>query len=241
MVAESTLDRLEEHGLKVKTILADTGFSSGENYYILNHWGLKSYIPIHGGYKEKREGFTYYAKRDVYICQNNKELKFVHIGKAGGYDKKRYYSSKKDCDHCPHRVGCVGKRGFKKIEHTIYKEEYEEMIKRLKSKKGKKSYALRMQSVEPVFGTLQQHYGLRWINTRGKSSAHKIMLMAACAFNLKKWMKSVLNDIKNGLNRDLYKIYVLTLLMANRMHNRQIDINHLRPARSSMRVGSVDV
>jgi hypothetical protein len=46
-----------------------------------------------------------------------------------------------------------------------------------------------MQTVEPVFGTLQQHYGLRWVNTRGKECAHKIMLMAGAAVNLKKWMK----------------------------------------------------
>ena len=58
---------------------------------------------------------------------------------------------------------CVdaGKRGYKKVEHTIYKPEYDEMIKKLKSKNGQESYALRMHTVEHVFGTLQQHYGLR--------------------------------------------------------------------------------
>jgi len=71
------------------------------------------------------------------------------------------------------------------------------MIQRLKSEAGKKSYALRMQTVEPVFGTLQQHYGLRWINTRGKNNAHKIMLMAACALNLRKLIK---NKLEKGLN-----------------------------------------
>jgi hypothetical protein len=30
---------------------------------------------------------------------------------------------------------------------------------------------------------------LRWINARGKKCAHKIMLMAGAAINLKKWMK----------------------------------------------------
>ena len=46
-----------------------------------------------------------------------------------------------------------------------------------------------MHTVEPVFGTLQQHYGLRWINTRGIDLANKVMLMAACAVNLKKLIK----------------------------------------------------
>ncbi|GAB3716224.1 hypothetical protein GCM10027592_57310 [Spirosoma flavus] len=33
------------------------------------------------------------------------------------------------------------------------------------------------------------YYGLRKINVRGKAGAHKVMLMAAVAFNLKKYMK----------------------------------------------------
>jgi hypothetical protein len=43
--------------------------------------------------------------------------------------------------------------------------------------------------VEPVFGSLLQHYGLRRVNTRGRSSAHKTMLLTAIPFNLKKLLK----------------------------------------------------
>ncbi|WP_221626956.1 transposase [Pontibacter sp. Tf4] len=48
---------------------------------------------------------------------------------------------------------------------------------------------LRQSTIEPVFGSLVQHYGLRKINGLGKSGAHKVMLLAAVAFNLKKYMK----------------------------------------------------
>jgi hypothetical protein len=191
------VERLAGMGLKVETILADAGFSSGENYAELNKMGLRSFIPLHGGYKEKRAGFAYDSESDSYTCSQGQSLNFVHIGKAGGYYKKKYYSKKKICDQCPVRKSCVGKRGFKQIEHTIYRTEYDEMIKRLKSEQGRASYALRMQTVEPVFGTLQQHYGLRWINARGKDCAHKIMIMAACALNLKKYLK---NKLEKGVN-----------------------------------------
>ncbi len=46
-----------------------------------------------------------------------------------------------------------------------------------------------MHTVEAVFGSLQQYYGLRWMNLRGKDNANKVMLMSTAAFNLKKWMK----------------------------------------------------
>jgi hypothetical protein len=48
---------------------------------------------------------------------------------------------------------------------------------------------LRQRTVEPVFGSLLQHYGMRRVNTRGRSSAHKTMLLTAIAFNLKKLLK----------------------------------------------------
>jgi hypothetical protein len=48
---------------------------------------------------------------------------------------------------------------------------------------------LRQRTIEPVFGSLLQHYGLRRVNTRGRSSAHKTMLLTAIAFNLKKLLK----------------------------------------------------
>ncbi len=48
---------------------------------------------------------------------------------------------------------------------------------------------LRQSTVEPVFGSLTQFYGLRKIGVLGKAGAHKVMLMAAIAFNLKKYLK----------------------------------------------------
>ncbi len=48
---------------------------------------------------------------------------------------------------------------------------------------------LRHQTVEPVLGSLVEYYGIRKLNVRGKAGAHKVMLIAAIAFNLKKYMK----------------------------------------------------
>ena len=44
---------------------------------------------------------------------------------------------------------------------------------------------VRQGTVEPVFGNLIYHYGLRRMNVRGLTGAHKIMLLTALAFNLK--------------------------------------------------------
>ncbi len=191
---KSTQERLQKMGTKVNTILADAGFSSGENYATLEALNLDYYIPVHGSYKDKREGFEYDPKEDVYICQKNHKLEYRQTDKSGGYTTKRYLSRKKVCNHCPIRTQCVGSRGHKEISHTVYRKQYDDMNAKLKTEQGQYSYDLRMMTVEPVFGTLQQHYGLRWINTRGLDSANKVMLMAAAAVNLKKLIKSKLNQ-----------------------------------------------
>ncbi|WP_439651234.1 hypothetical protein [Pontibacter harenae] len=44
--------------------------------------------------------------------------------------------------------------------------------------------------MEPIFGSLIEHYGMRKVGVRGKTGAHKVMLMGTgFAFNLKKYMK----------------------------------------------------
>jgi hypothetical protein len=53
---------------------------------------------------------------------------------------------------------------------------------------------LRQRTIGPVSGSLLQHYGLRRVNTQGRSSAHKIMLLNAMAFNLKKLLKHQLKQ-----------------------------------------------
>ena len=48
---------------------------------------------------------------------------------------------------------------------------------------------VRQSTVEPVFGSLIHHYGLRRMNVRGRAGAHKTRLLTAVAYNLKKLLK----------------------------------------------------
>lgn len=70
----------------------------------------------------------------------------------------------------------------------MYRNHYERMQKRLTSTRGKRMKKLRSSTVEPVFGSLLNYFGLRRCNARGQSAAHKRMLLAATAYNLKKWV-----------------------------------------------------
>lgn len=41
---------------------------------------------------------------------------------------------------------------------------------------------------KPVFGSLLNYFGMRRTPGKGKTGAHKRMVMAATAYNLKKWL-----------------------------------------------------
>lgn len=212
-----TAARLSDQGLEIKTVLADAGYSSGENYKILEQNNIEAYIPLHGTYKTHRPGFKYDGRRGGFLCQNGQLLKPTYSKFGEGRAMLMYRSKKKQCDNCPIREGCVNKKGIKEISSTPYKGEYERMIKRLKTKQGKKTYGLRMHTVEPVFGSLQQYYGLRRMNVRGRNSATKVMLMSAAAFNLKKWVKSMIKNTKNDF--DQFILIIKTLYMPHRKVN----------------------
>jgi hypothetical protein len=190
----STLkQRLTKRGLQWQNVLADTGYSSGENYSFLERHGLESFIPPHGTYKGGPEGFEYHKAEDYWLCKNNKKATFkkVKIEQKNAIKKKVYRTRRSDCKDCPFKATCIGKSHERKIEITYYVDEYERAIARIKSDYGQRMKKRRQSTVEPVFGILTQFMGLRKINTRGIEKANKVMLMSAMAYNLKKYLKFV--------------------------------------------------
>lgn len=86
------------------------------------------------------------------------------------------------------KSSCAPNIACRKITRTIYDEQYLRAYSRQQTRRGKQMKKLRQSTVEPVFGSLTQFYGLRKIGVLGKAGAHKVMLMAAIAFNLKKYL-----------------------------------------------------
>lgn len=175
----------------MSTVVADAGYSSGENYGLLETRGLTGFIPPHGKYKEERSGFHYDPPSDSYTCSQGKRLKFdrLVVDKQDN-PKKRYAAKISDCKNCPIGEQCKGKEASaKRLHHSYHKAQYERMVKRLSSRFGKRMMRIRSATVEPVLGSLINYYGLRQINTRRRESAAKVMYMAAIAYNLKKYLR----------------------------------------------------
>jgi hypothetical protein len=186
-VLQQTQGNLQANGLVIEEVLADTGYSSGAALQCLEDNNIEGYIPNKSGYKPTREGFSYNSDKDEFVCSQGAILSFTTtVPGNGGRHKKVYLSSKTDCSVCPLRAQCIGKSFTKKITVSEDKPLYDNMARRLQTKKGKRMCRLRGSTVEPVLGTLVNFLAMKRVNTRGLAPADKCATMAALAYNLKK-------------------------------------------------------
>ena len=193
--------RLWQQGLYWENCVADTGYSSGENYAFLEHQAIKSFIPPHGTFKGGPDGFTYVEEQDHYLCPEGKIIPFTKEFNdyRTGTRKKEYRARKHVCMDCPIRSSCLGKSAQeKKFSVTYYRAEYQRNIARVESPQGRYMKGKRQSTVEPVFGTLTQFMGLRKVNTIGLKQANKCMQLSAIAYNLKKYLKFIEKHSKSG-------------------------------------------
>ncbi|MXV39403.1 IS1182 family transposase, partial [Flavobacteriaceae bacterium Ap0902] len=186
-LTEPIIKNLSSKAIEIENLLADAGYSSGENYAWLEDKGIKSYIPPHGTYKGGPENFTYHKEGNYWECPEGKHVTFRKQRIEKGTLKDLYLTKRSDCKGCPLKTACIGKQHEKKIMITAYREHYERNKERLRKRPRHKTE--RMKTIEPVFGTLTNFLGMYKVNTRGIQQANKCMLMAGAVFNLKKLLK----------------------------------------------------
>ena len=182
--------RLRNHELRVRELLADAGYANGSNYALLEAQHITAWIPVFGQYKAEITGFTYDAPTDAYTCAAGKVLPFrKYDTTADGNWSKIYWATCQDCQQCPLKPTCVPGAKRKQLTRTRYDAPYRRVWQRQQSRRGQRMRRVRKSMVEPVFGNLLHHYGLRRMNVRGLVGAHKTMLLTAVVYNLKKLLK----------------------------------------------------
>lgn len=199
-VVQHLKNNLQDLGVTVEEIIADTGYSSGKALRSLEENNIKGYIPNRTQFIYEREDFPYNKEEDYYECKNNKRLTYRGTYLAGKYYNKVYRLDRKVCKICPFKETCsaYGKQGAKILE-SIDRPYYERMHLRMTSTKGRIAMRQRQSTVEPVIGTLINFLGMKRVNTIGRVQANKCLTMAAIAYNLKKLLK-------HSIERPKYRI-----------------------------------
>jgi hypothetical protein len=190
-IVDKLSSKLKQYGLPLQYLLADGGFGSGQNYAFLEANKIKGFISLPGSYHPVREGFQYDPTQNAYICRNEKLLYYHGIRIENGFANHYYHAKVKDCKECPLKKECCGNKRRQSLTFSVYRHYHQRMQERVESNEGKKMIGRRMATVEPVFGSLLNYYGMKRVNAKGKESAHKFLLMAACAYNLQKLLTHI--------------------------------------------------
>jgi transposase len=182
--------RLATNKLTLRDFVADTGYSNGFNYAFLEQRGVTPWIPVFGAYKPAPAGFTYEADVDAFRCPAGKLLPFRNYATSkDGTWAKNYRAAYQDCQQCPLKMTCTPAAPQQKFVRSAFDAAYRRAWHRQQSRAGQRMRRVRQRTVEPVFGSLLHHYGLRRVGTKGQAAAHKAMLLSAIAYNLKKLLK----------------------------------------------------
>ncbi|WP_426059395.1 transposase [Hymenobacter sp. B1770] len=182
--------RLRANELPLRELLADAGYANGPNYALLEAQRITAWIPVFGQYKAELPGFTYDPATDAFTCPEGQALPFQkYDANQDGSWHKIYWAPCRTCQQCPRKPTCAPRAKRKQINRTIYDAAYRRAWERQHTRRGQRKRRVRQGTVEPVFGHLIHHYGLRRMNVRGHAGAHKTMLLTAVAYNLKKLLK----------------------------------------------------
>lgn len=169
---------------KCKNIIADAGYESEENYIYLEKNKQVAYIKPQNyetmktkKFKNnigKRENMTYDEENDIYLCHNNRKLKFTGTttkkSKSGYLTNIKIYECE-NCNNCSVKSKCTKAKGNKKIQ--VSPAFIKKRLQSLANISSDFAILARMNKsiqVEGAFGVIKGDHGFRIFLTRGKEN-----------------------------------------------------------------------
>lgn len=181
-------------------IPADTGYSSGKNLSDLEKKKYKEkiepYIPdTNSQTKERGKGhdvtspfhrskFIFNEKENSFTCPAGKELYYMGRYISHGVLQSIYRC--RDCKNCQYFGKCTSHNSGRFISISEHQHLIDKMRKKLSTEEGKKIYAKRKITVEPVFGNMSQNLRFREFLIRGLEKVKGEFSLMCTAHNLLK-------------------------------------------------------
>jgi len=205
--AESLVPMIDEvketTGKTAEVTIADSGYATSEQiseasikeYKVLLNITEKSNIstgprtdlPYHAS------NFTYNEEKDVLICPESKELKFLRIedSKNKRYKLRKYKC--KDFESCPVRWECSKSKTGRVVKLNPYYKVIQKQIEYQELEINKEKLKRRKALIEPIFAFIKEIDGFRRFTVKGIEKAKTQWSMICTTVNLKKmykpWMK----------------------------------------------------
>jgi len=180
---------------------ADAGYSSYDNLEYAEVKGLDVYMPDNflevldkkeeGEKRYHKSNFRYDEARDTYICPEGKKLKRWAEQKREGKPPLILYRGE-SCKECAVREQCTA--GEARTVSRDGREPLLEMMRqKLRSEEGKRIYAKRGYTVEPVFGEIKWDGRKLSMDLRGSVKVRGEFSLMCLVHNVKKIVKRVLD------------------------------------------------
>ncbi|MFC2112127.1 IS1182 family transposase [Bacteroidota bacterium] len=183
-----------------KTMVADAGYGSEQNYEYLENKGIEAFVKYNNFHKEQTkkwkedprriENLHYNPEQDCYYCPMGQPMNFMYTKKdktALGYQQTKRVYQAQNCRGCPMRGSCYKAKGNRKIEVNPRLIDYKEIIKeRLNSERGKQYRSQRPIEPEAVFGNIKNNHNYRRFLLRGIAKVEIEAGLLALAHNLAK-------------------------------------------------------
>ena len=198
------LEHLKEQlGHIPKTIVADAGYGSEENYAYLEDIESEAYVKYNTFHCEQKKSYkldpvnianwTYNEESDSYTCVDGRNLDFRYEkkekSKLGFESRVRIYGCE-DCSGCPHQKKCTKSDDAAK-NRFIYinpsRDAYRKRAaKRLTSDEGIELRRRRATDVETVFGNIKSNHRFSRFTFRGITKTTLEFGLVALGHNLRK-------------------------------------------------------
>jgi transposase len=180
-MARQTKTELNQETLGV---LADAGYSNGEQLAACDAEGITVTLPNHRSINDLSDGypknaFTYEADQDCYICPAGERLKHKTVNRK----EKRHLYTRESCHACALKPKCT-KAKKRWVSRHFHEDAFERCEARLQQ--NPTLMRQRMAIAERPFAILKQIMGFRRFLCWGIESARSEMGLGVLSYNIKR-------------------------------------------------------
>ncbi len=183
-------------GVEEITVIADRGYFKGEEILACHEAGISAIVPKTTTSNAKADGrfdradFIYNAQTNEYRCPAGQALIWRYASLQDGLRQHRYWSS--HCQQCTIKEKCTPGE-----QRRVTRWEHEAVLEAMQTRldQAPDSMRVRRQTVEHPFGTLKLWMGSAHFLTRTLDRVSTEMGLHVLAYNLKRVMKILGNEV----------------------------------------------
>jgi transposase len=206
------------YGKAGKTLVADAGYGSEENYMLLETKGMEAYVKYNTFFREQKsahkqnpfhpDNLYYNPEADFYVCPMGQHMYNVGSHRRSsttGYKSNVDVYEAINCNGCPLRSGCFKAAGNRSIDRNNNLIRLKKQAKELLDSQQGKQYRLR-RNIEPesVFGQLKSNNRFSRFRMIGIPKIEIDLGLAIIGHNLRKMMAKICPEFRfSGPKRSL--------------------------------------